>query len=67
MPGEERFAEVRKLLERNGWQLVRIKGSHHIFHKPGFRQTIVPVHGGKVKPFYVSQIRKTIEGDKPAL
>jgi predicted RNA binding protein YcfA (HicA-like mRNA interferase family) len=66
MPGEERFAELRRLLERDGWLLVRINGSHHIFHKPGFRQQVIPVHRGKVKAFYVKQIRKTLEGDRPA-
>jgi predicted RNA binding protein YcfA (HicA-like mRNA interferase family) len=24
-----------KLLERNGWNLLRVNGSHHIFGKPG--------------------------------
>jgi predicted RNA binding protein YcfA (HicA-like mRNA interferase family) len=25
--------ELAKLLEKNGWQLLRIQGSHHIFGK----------------------------------
>jgi len=66
MSSEERFAELRRLLERDGWQLVRIRGSHHSFAKPGFRRFAVPVHNGKVKPFYVKQIRKILEGDQPA-
>ncbi len=37
-----------KLLERKGWQLARIQGSHHIYWKPGNTTRIsVPVHGNK--------------------
>jgi len=33
-------------LERKGWKLVRINGSHHIYNRPGARRPIpVPVHG----------------------
>ena len=67
MPSEERFGELRKLLERNGWELVRIRGSHHVFRKPGFRPLVIPVHRGKVKPFYVSQIRKILESGPPTV
>ena len=66
MASEERFGEVKKLLERNGWTLLRIKGSHHTFGKSGYRNIIIPVHHGKVKPFYVKEIRKILEGDRPA-
>lgn len=34
-----------KVLERNGWQLLRIQGSHHIFGKPGTDVRLsVPIH-----------------------
>jgi len=37
-----------RILERNGWRLARIKGSHHIFTKKGRIERIsVPVHGNK--------------------
>ena len=62
MPSEERFAVVRKLLESNGWVLVRISSSHHIFKKAGAPDVSIPVHHGKVKPFYVRQVKKLIEG-----
>lgn len=44
--------EVCRLLERHGWQLKRIKGSHHIYGKSGERSLIVvPVHGNQsLKP-----------------
>ena len=35
-----------RLLEGNGWELKRIKGSHHIYTKAGVTARIsVPVHG----------------------
>jgi len=35
-----------RLLERNGWSLLRVHGSHHVYGKPGHRARIsVPVHG----------------------
>ena len=34
-----------KALERNGWVLARISGSHHIYMKPGSPVVSVPVHG----------------------
>jgi predicted RNA binding protein YcfA (HicA-like mRNA interferase family) len=33
-------------LEEKGWELIRIKGSHHIYSKVGFIVRLsVPVHG----------------------
>ncbi|MFL9465273.1 MULTISPECIES: type II toxin-antitoxin system HicA family toxin [Nostocales] len=40
--------ELTKLLERNGWILLRVQGSHHIYGKPGIASRIsVPIHGNK--------------------
>jgi predicted RNA binding protein YcfA (HicA-like mRNA interferase family) len=37
--------ELIKLLERHGWKLLRVSGSHHIYGKPGSIVRIsVPVH-----------------------
>lgn len=37
--------ELCRLLEKRGWQLKRIKGSHQIYGKPGERALLViPVH-----------------------
>ena len=37
--------EVCKLLERNGWKLLRVHGSHHIYGKVGtIVRLSVPVH-----------------------
>lgn len=38
--------EFAKAIQRHGWQLVRVKASHHIFLKDGRRERIViPIHG----------------------
>jgi predicted RNA binding protein YcfA (HicA-like mRNA interferase family) len=40
--------EFCRLLERNGWNLVRVHGSHHLYNKLGVPVLIsVPVHGNK--------------------
>jgi predicted RNA binding protein YcfA (HicA-like mRNA interferase family) len=37
-----------RLLERHGWQLLRVQGSHHVYGKSGQRARIsVPVHGNR--------------------
>jgi predicted RNA binding protein YcfA (HicA-like mRNA interferase family) len=37
-----------RLLERRGWKLLRINGSHHIYGKPGSIVRIsVPIHGNR--------------------
>ncbi len=38
--------EFAKLLEKNGWELRRTEGSHHIYAKTGNTARIsVPIHG----------------------
>ena len=39
---------LARLVERRGWRLLRISGSHHIYGKPGsvVRLTI-PIHGNR--------------------
>jgi predicted RNA binding protein YcfA (HicA-like mRNA interferase family) len=40
--------KICRLLENNGWDLMRINGSHHIYAKKGSVARIsVPVHGNK--------------------
>lgn len=40
--------ELARLLERNGWTLRRVNGSHHIYGKAGSVVRIsVPVHGNR--------------------
>ncbi|HVS73357.1 MAG TPA: type II toxin-antitoxin system HicA family toxin [Phycisphaerae bacterium] len=60
MPSEVRFAELQRLLESYGYTLVRITGSHHVFHKPGERPIPIPVHHGKVKHVYLRKVQKIV-------
>lgn len=40
--------EFAKALERQGWQLLRVQGSHHIYGKAGSVIRIsVPIHGNQ--------------------
>jgi predicted RNA binding protein YcfA (HicA-like mRNA interferase family) len=40
--------DLAKQLERNGWRLLRIHGSHHIYGKAGTVARIsVPIHGNR--------------------
>lgn len=64
MPSESRFRDVEKLLNGAGYALARINGSHHIFTKPDRQPVSIPVHRGKVKPFYVRQIQKLIDEER---
>jgi predicted RNA binding protein YcfA (HicA-like mRNA interferase family) len=50
-----------KHLQRNGWQLLRIQGSHHIYGKEGAVARIsVPIHGNRpVKKGLLSHLLKT--------
>jgi predicted RNA binding protein YcfA (HicA-like mRNA interferase family) len=48
--------EFARLLERHGWELKRVKGSHHIFAKSGNPARIsVPIHGNS--PLKVGLLR----------
>jgi len=39
---------LAKAIQRCGWQLGRVKGSHHVFLKDGRRERIViPMHGSQ--------------------
>jgi predicted RNA binding protein YcfA (HicA-like mRNA interferase family) len=40
--------EFARLVERRGWQLLRISGSHHIYGKPGgVVRLSIPIHGNR--------------------
>lgn len=40
--------ELCKILEKNGWKLARVKGSHHIYTKENEdAKIVVPVHSNK--------------------
>jgi predicted RNA binding protein YcfA (HicA-like mRNA interferase family) len=35
-------------LRRGGFEILRIKGSHHFLQHPDGRRTVVPVHAGEI-------------------
>jgi len=40
--------ELARLVERNGWRLLRISGSHHIYGKAGgIVRLSIPIHGSR--------------------
>jgi predicted RNA binding protein YcfA (HicA-like mRNA interferase family) len=40
--------EFARLVERTGWRLLRINGSHHIYGKPGsIVRLSIPIHGNR--------------------
>ena len=40
--------EFAKVLERHGWTLLRVQGSHHIYGKAGSDVRLsVPIHGNQ--------------------
>ena len=40
--------ELARLVERHGWQLLRINGSHHIYGKTGsIVRLSIPIHGNR--------------------
>ncbi len=64
MASEVPLRKVRRLFEAKGWVLNRIRGSHHVFSKPGRGSFPVPVHHGKVKAAYVKAIEKLLEREE---
>ncbi|MDE2993331.1 MAG: type II toxin-antitoxin system HicA family toxin [Chloroflexota bacterium] len=53
-----RFRELRRLLEAYGWDLVRIKGSHHTFVHYDGRGFVVPLRRPHVRSAYVREALK---------
>ena len=59
-PNNVTFAQIRKLLEQEGFTLERITGSHHVFRKEA-TIFVLPVHKNKVKAVYVKRVVEIIE------
>lgn len=53
--------QVCKILEKNGWRLSRVNGSHHVFCKDNEEaRIVVPVHSNKaIKRGLLNAIFKT--------
>ena len=49
--------ELLKALQRLGFSVVRVKGSHHIMKSDDGRRTVVPIHSGEtIGPGLLSKI-----------
>lgn len=51
--------DLLKLLQQNGWKVVRITGSHHVMQK-GDSIEVVPIHGKDVPTGLLTKILKRI-------
>jgi len=57
-----RGKELIALLRHTGFDVVRIKGSHHFLKHPDGRRTVVPVHAGEtIGPGLLNKILKDTE------
>ncbi len=56
--------EFARRLERTGWHLLRINGSHHLYEKHGRQEKIsVPVHGNReLKKGLLRHLEKVASG-----
>ena len=60
-----RAREVIKGLQTLGFEKVRQKGSHAIFHHQDCRRTPIPIHPTKtISPYFLSDILKQLEIDE---
>jgi len=49
-------------LQKAGFEVIRIKGSHHFLRHPDGRSTVIPIHRGEtLGPGITSQILKDCE------
>ena len=49
--------EMRQFLEREGFELLRVRGSHHFYQREELR-TSVPVHGNR--PLKIGTLRSIL-------
>ena len=49
--------DLLKLVKKNGWELKRINGSHHILQK-NEKTIIIPVHGKDIPTGLLNKILK---------
>lgn len=57
-----RFNDFVTLVEAFGFELSRVRGSHHIFEHPNFRDILnLQNHKGQVKPYQIRQFLQLVE------
>lgn len=53
-------AQLAKALEKQGWKLLRVKGSHHVYGKEGKIERIsIPIHGNQ--PLKIGLLRHLLK------
>ena len=63
-----RGKELIRILQNHGFELVRVRGSHHSLRHPDGRYTVVPVHAGEtIGPGLLLKILKDTELSKDTL
>jgi predicted RNA binding protein YcfA (HicA-like mRNA interferase family) len=51
-----------RILNRHGFEVIRVRGSHHLLRHLDGRQTVVPVHAGEtIGPGLLLKILKDAE------
>ena len=59
---------LKKTLKKQGFVVIRIRGSHHFLRNPDGRCTVVPVHRGEtVGPGLLAQILRDCDLTKEEL
>jgi predicted RNA binding protein YcfA (HicA-like mRNA interferase family) len=54
--------QVIRALERLGFELVRQKGSHALFHNQDCRRAPIPIHPTTdINPYFLSDVLKQLE------
>lgn len=59
-PNSVRFEELERLLTLYGWELDRVRGSHHVFRK-GSRKFVLPLRRPTVRPNYVREALSLVQ------
>lgn len=54
-----RDKDLLKTLQKDGWEIVSIKGSHHKLKK-GNKKIVLPVHGKDISKGTLHQIMKNV-------
>lgn len=57
------YRAIEALLKSAGYELARIKGSHHVFKRSDGEMLVFPVHNNLVKRCYLKEIIRKINPD----
>jgi hypothetical protein len=61
-PQNLRFAEALKLAQAFGFEVARVRGSHHILRRQGVTELLNFQNvGGKAKPYQIKQLIEIVE------